>query len=543
MDNENLTNSPIILNLSNDGTEVFATINKNYPNLMPLRSENFISALDKIGAAEYEINYLAIDKLISLQKQNNIPSLSIAKKVDATVECQISKDKLEASIIIKPPKGGKDIEVEDIFEALRKSGIKYGIKEDVIQNAVLQKWYDEKITIAEGQIPQDGEDAKIEYFFETSIIKPTPTITEDGQVNFYELNIVQNVTKGQALARKIPAVAGISGKTVLGEEIPCKDGRDIALPVGKNVKVSPEDPNILISEIDGQPRIINNKVCVLPIFEVSGDVDFSTGNINFIGDVIVRGTVREGFKVKAEGNISVYGPVEGSTLEADGNVILSKGTHGQDKGLIIAGGDVIAKFLEHTTVKSGGNVKVSDAIIQSQVTALKSVIVDGKKGFIIGGVISAGEEVKARVIGNYLATPTEIETGGNPKLRFELREIEKRKEKLKLNLDRTEKGVNSLKQLQEKEGFLSPDRKDLLLQLTRAQFHLMGELRKLETREEELKEMITSSLKGRVIVNDIIYPGVKITIKDAVLYVKDQIKSANFYEQDGEVHIGAYYPH
>lgn len=538
---ENLVDSPIILNLSNDGTEVFATINKNYPNLMPLKIENFISAINEIGASEYEINYLAIDKLIFLQKQDNIPFLSIAKKLDAKVECQVSKDKLEASIIIKPPKGGRDVEIEDVYEALRNAGIKFGIKEDIIQNAVLQKWYDEKIIIAEGQLPQDGEDAKIEYFFETTPTKPTPKITEDGKVDFYELNIVENVTEGQALARKIPPVPGINGKTIFGEEIPCKEGRDIALPLGKNVKISPEDPNIVVSEINGQPRIINNKICVLPIYEVSGDVDFSTGNINFIGDVIVRGAVRGGFKIKAEGNISINGPVEGSTLEADGSIILTKGTHGQDKGLIIAGGDIIAKFLEHTTVKAGGNIKVSDAIIQSQVTALKSVIVEGKKGFIIGGTVSAGEEVKARVIGNYLATPTEIEAGCNPKLRFELREIEKRKDKLRLNLDRTEKGVNSLKQIQEKEGFLAPDKKDLLLHLTRAQFHLMGEIRKLEIREEELKEMIASSLKGRVIVNDVVYAGVKITIKDAILYVKDQIKAASFYEQDGEIHIGAYH--
>ncbi|MEW6203556.1 MAG: FapA family protein, partial [bacterium] len=141
---------------------------------------------------------------------------------------------------------------------------------------------------------------------------------------------------------------------------------------------------------------------------------------------------------------------------------------------------------------------------------------------------------------NYLATPTEIEAGGSPKVREELRQIEEQKKALRLNLDRTEKGVKSLKILQEKQGALPPDKKDLLLQLTRAQFHLMGQLKKLETREEELEEMLASAFKGKVTISETIYPGVKLIIKQAVLHIRDTIHATVFYEQDGEIHVGVY---
>ena len=60
------------------------------------------------------------------------------------------------------------------------------------------------------------------------------------------------------------------------------------------------------------------------------------------------------------------------------------------------------------------------------------MIAEGKKGLIIAGRVSAGEEVRARVIGNYLATPTEIEAGSSPKVRDELRQIENQKKQQQL---------------------------------------------------------------------------------------------------------------
>ena len=50
---------------------------------------------------------------------------------------------------------------------------------------------------------------------------------------------------------------------------------------------------------------------MFPVYVVPGDVDFSTGNIDFIGSVKVMGSVRNGFSVKAEGNVEIMGRLEG----------------------------------------------------------------------------------------------------------------------------------------------------------------------------------------------------------------------------------------
>lgn len=66
-----------------------------------------------------------------------------------------------------------------------------------------------------------------------------------------------------------------------------------------------------------------------------GDVDMSTGNILFNGDVIIRGHVKDNMKVECAGSIFVYGNVYYSVLIASqniniyGNIINSKINGGQ----------------------------------------------------------------------------------------------------------------------------------------------------------------------------------------------------------------------
>lgn len=73
---------------------------------------------------------------------------------------------------------------------------------------------------------------------------------------------------------------------------------------GRNV-YSGEDGLSLYSEIDGQVMYIDGKLSVFSTYEVPADVDNSTGNINFVGNLSVRGNVLSGFVVEVGGNVEV----------------------------------------------------------------------------------------------------------------------------------------------------------------------------------------------------------------------------------------------
>ena len=137
------------------------------------------------------------------------------------------------------------------------------------------------------------------------------------------------------------------------------------------------DDEIIVAGGDGTLTHFVNDV-----YEVS-DVDTSTGNIEYSGNVCVLGNVKTGFSIKADGDVEVRGVVENATVEATGNVTIARGMNGMSKGTITAGGNVVAKFLENANVNAGGYVH-SEAILHSNVICKGEVTVTGKKGFIDG---------------------------------------------------------------------------------------------------------------------------------------------------------------
>ena len=65
----------------------------------------------------------------------------------------------------------------------------------------------------------------------------------------------------------------------------------------------------IVATIPGRPVLEKGVVSVAPVLTIPGDVDADTGNIRFDGDVIIRGSVREGLKVVAGRDIIIGGVV------------------------------------------------------------------------------------------------------------------------------------------------------------------------------------------------------------------------------------------
>ena len=160
------------------------------------------------------------------------------------------------------------------------------------------------------------------------------------------------------------------------------------------------DGHTILAATNGQVLLIADKINVEPVMEIEGDVSIKTGNITFLGTVIVKGNVDDGFNIKASGNIEVYGTVGRSSLIADGNIIVSLGIMGRDEGVIQAGKSLWAKFIQNTTVTVEEFVIVADGIINSNVTARKRILLQGKRAAIIGGHLFATEEISAKTVGS-----------------------------------------------------------------------------------------------------------------------------------------------
>ena len=461
-------------------------------------------------------------------------------KRDGEVSVRLSGDEMEAFVTISSPLGGKPIGEEEVKKALSEAGVVIEVEEGDIEEAIEGgKDYQVFLNIS-GDKPKPGQDARLEYLFKAEERKKTgPMELEDGKVDYRDMGVIQNVNKGTVLVQKIPAGLGTPAKTVTGKEIPSLAGKDVNLPVGRGTEASPDGLQLIANTI-GLPTIVSGKVQVLPIYEVKGDVNFATGNVDFGGNVIIRGNVLSGFQVKSGGNIEINGNVEDALVEASGKITIRGGVYGKGRGQVSAGEELSVRSVERGNVKSKTNIKIGESAMHSTVLAGAKVTVSGKKGLIVGGLTRAGETVNVRTIGSRLATPTEIEVGANPEIREELKNIEKKIAADQENLKKTQNAAESLKKLQQQVGELPKAKKDLLTRLTRTQFQLMGQLKSSIERKVRLNEAMKETVAARVAASDLIYPGVKITVKDAVMLVSDELRFVTLYEKEGKVQTGSY---
>ncbi|MCK5845688.1 MAG: DUF342 domain-containing protein, partial [Victivallales bacterium] len=214
------------------------------------------------------------------------------------VVIRISKDKMKAYAKVMPPlDSGHETDKSHVTEKLITASVSFGIDEEAIDEIFTYGQYNVEVVVAKGKHPSDGKSARIDYKFETSENRKVKLEQdEQGNVDHRKVNLIASVEPGTLLAVKIPAVLGETGMTVTGKELPAVEGKDVPLPLGEHVKAM-ENDTCVVSEIAGQPVLRNERVSVSAVYEVKGDVNYKTGNINFSDTVIVTGNVLSDFEV------------------------------------------------------------------------------------------------------------------------------------------------------------------------------------------------------------------------------------------------------
>ena len=448
---------------------------------------------------------------------------------------KVSLDRMKLTCRFLPPSmGGKLLTTRDILAEIESKKIIYGIDQDAIMEFLKDRKYATDYVFAKGDPPVLGKDAKIEYFFNTNP-NLRPKYNDDGSVDYRDLNTINNVDEGDLLARLIPEVSGKPGKDIMGHEIMTRSPQTKRLHYGKNIRVS-EDKTELYSEVRGHVRLVGDQVYVSDVYEVKNDVDNSTGNIEFAGNVHIKGNVRGGFSVIARGDIVIDGVVEDALIQSGGQVIVRRGIHGMQKGIIDAEGNVITQFIENATIFSGGYVEAG-SVIYSEVNASKDVIVNDKKGFIAGGVIRAGGKVESHTMGSSMGAPTRIEVGMAPEkkeqytmLQRDIAAKNKKIKKLTPIVETYQNYIDEGRQLDEKNSVYLDK---ILEELDQAKQMLQN------SREifNDLHQELLNSQHAKVVVRRDIFPGVTIVISDASLTTKDKRSYCQFTRSGGNIKV------
>ena len=459
---------------------------------------------------------------------------------DAVMTVDVSDDEMKAFLEITPPgPGGTDISYENMVSVLRSNGVHYGIKEEVLKRLEDYPDYGRPVLVAEGSLPQNGADARVVYNFSERLA--TPRLNEkDGKVDFKELNLIENVVAGQILAKKVLLEEGIDGRTVSGRTLPAKPGKDMEIAIGKNVKLS-EDQMTALAELNGQVVVLGGRISVEPVYVVSGDVNLHTGNIIFLGSVMVKGNVEDGFTVKASGNIEIGGSVGKCMLDSEGDIIVYQGILGKNTGTVKSSKSVYAKFIEHARVEAGENVVANEGVLHCYVDANKRVICQGRRASVVGGRIRAAEEINAKSLGSVAGAETILEVGYDPQSKERILELETSNREIMRQLEEIELNIKTLANLKKVQKKLPEEKEQYYREMVEKRAKALAELEAVNEEMEEIRERLASiKREGKVSASDKVFPGVRIFIKEANLDVRNELRNVTFVLENNVVKVTKY---
>jgi hypothetical protein len=203
------------------------------------------------------------------------------------------------------------------------------------------------------------------------------------------------------LARIKAEIPGKPGIRIDNETLSPRPVKKVSIPTaGCNVSVF-KDKNIYTytAMASGHARMVFNEMQVNPDYIIPGDLDYTKGNIDFVGNVEVMGTVKSGFKIIAGGDVIVRGDVESDVIiQAKKDITVKNNINcGKNSGKIVAGGNVNAFRVVNSVIHAEGDVFIRDQIMES------AIYCDGKFsstwGKIVGSEIEAVSGIHVNTVG------------------------------------------------------------------------------------------------------------------------------------------------
>ncbi len=292
--------------------------------------------------------------------------------------------------------------------------------------------------VAQGTQPRPGQDAKFEFSpdiaqqFEkieqrAEALRKAPApkpggsgdVPADSPVDFYNVSAFVIVRRSARIGRIRPATAGVPGTDVHGDPIEAQNGKDLALKIGEGLQLNEE--NEVVADVDGRLVHEKNEIRVEETLRVEGNVDFSTGNIDFPGDVDILAGVRDRFKVASAGSVHVKDLVEAADLAVEHDLTFSTGMAGRDIGTLHVGGALRARYLDGVTGTVDGPCVVDREINNCDLTLRATFESPGC--VIRGGTVSVSKRIDTGELGGRGGVHTILRLGWVPELEEISREL------------------------------------------------------------------------------------------------------------------------
>lgn len=474
--------------------------------------EDVVREFDAAGYGDLDVD--AVERVVETGEPEAVARLDPARST-GWVEVHIDQHGQTATLAVSPA-GAQALPLtrDDVEAALALAEVKLGVDHLLIDTLPLH--VPGEYLVATGWPPVPGSDGTVEY-----LVEPTrefrPEARHDGGVDFHAVATIPDVREGQLLAALVDPTPGTPGRTVRGDAITSEPGAAAELPTGDNVRVS-EDGRRLYAARNGLLEVSGGRMSVRPEFVVPGDVDLSSGSLSFSGDVIVRGSVRPGFTVQAEGRVVVMGDVEDAEVRG-GTIVWVRGAVVGDRSLVHSAGDAKVRTVHHGRIEARGSLYVEREAHEATLLAGADLILERHRNRISGGAAWAGNQILAGEVGAVGGVATHVSVGIDPFTAELVQSLTSELAEHRRSLERVDVAITPFVDQPEAVDALPEDRRHAVRKLLSVAASLRAQIGETEQRIAALQPR-DDGTRPRVAARMALRPGVIVGVRGANLAVR-----------------------
>ncbi|TQR19589.1 DUF342 domain-containing protein [Psychrobacillus vulpis] len=478
-------------------------------------------------------NFMALKKALDSKSQEPI---EIGSWIES-VGLDISGDKMQAIVTIYETESYIQEHIHEIQSNIQKllieNNIVYGHESIDLETVKTGKSY----IVANGLQPQRGADAIVTYLQQA---EKKPEIKEDGKADYFDMNFIVEINEGSWLGEKIPPKEGIEGINIFGESLPASKGDDIPLRYDTESAYEVEEDGkiVLRSKTKGVIGEVNGLLAVQKHLVIEGDVGLETGNLKFDGTIQIKGTVMPGYSVIASGDISVEANDGVNSAEliksTEGDVFIKGGIFGRDITKVEAGNNIYIKHANGCTLEAKENIHIGFYALGSTVFG-NEVILDERKGKIIGGKVIAINSITTAFSGNSLERKTELIVQGIDRKILTENAKEKAKAMLKIQEEMAKTSENITQLSQFKNNMSS--QQIALYEQTKQKYNRMEiEVKEMDTEIQRTLKMLRHSANYFIQISQEANAGTIIQIGSKSTTLSHS-KKGKFMLENGEINV------
>jgi len=433
---------------------------------------------------------------------------------ESIASVSVSKDKLSATLYLPPGHAGA-VTLEHLVEAMRQRQVVIDPQRLAAAEALLKNYEANPDTaaegvVAQGQAPVDGRDARLEID-ESLISRPeqaqtaeTPDGDAEGGVDHYAQSAFTIVRAGQTIGRFVPEEPPTPGFDVMGQPLSAKGGAPLDFSGSEFIRIT-DGGDIVACKSGALVLAAPDDVRITDSLTIDAYVDFSTGNIDFPGDVFIAKSVRDRFSVCADRSIQIGEHVESAEVIAGLDITIAKGMSGRERGRLRAGRDLRSKYINASNVVVGRDAEIEKEMVDTTATIGRSL--QSPRCTLVGGSVTLGSGGEVAQVGSEGGAPTDVILGRYP----QLDRIAAALTELLLDAQkRSARKTTALKQLQSATKKLSPDQAEQMTEL-QCEAAMLGEkLRTAGASLESAWNLIKESGAPSLTVHRTIHAGSRI---------------------------------